>query len=76
MLAGTKKFEHRVAAVALYATHYNFCRVHEVLRITPAMQLGVTDQVWSIGELIDAALDGMLPDGTATENPMNLVDEF
>ncbi|MGD0142245.1 MAG: transposase [Rhizomicrobium sp.] len=68
----SKKFEHHVAAVALYAMHYNFCRVHEALRITPAMQLGVTDHIWSIGELIDAALDGTLPGGTTTESPMNL----
>lgn len=68
----SKKFEHHVAAVALCAMHYNFCRVHEALRITPAMQLGVTDHIWSIGELIDAALDGELPGGTTTENPMNL----
>ena len=68
----SKKFEHHVAAVALYAMHYNFCRVHEALRITPAMQLGVTDHVWSIGELIGAALDGELPPGTGPESPMNL----
>jgi hypothetical protein len=36
------------------------------------MQLGVTDHIWSIGELIDAALDGELPTGTTTENPTNL----
>ncbi len=68
----SKKFEHHVAAVALYAMHYNFCRVHETLRITPAMQLGVTDHVWSIGELIDAALDGELPSGSGPEFPKNL----
>ena len=68
----SKKFEHHVAAIALYAMHYNFCRVHEALKITPAMQVGVTDHVWSISELIAAALDGTLPDGTTTENPMNL----
>ena len=65
----SKKFEHHVAAIALYAMHYNFCRVHEALRITPAMQLGVTDHVWSISELIDAALDGELPSGTGPEFP-------
>jgi hypothetical protein len=70
--AFSKKFEHHVAAFALYAAWYNFCRVHQTLRITPAMQLGVTDHVWSIGELIDAALDGELPTGTTTENPTNL----
>lgn len=45
------------AAVALYVAHYNLCRVHEALRITPAMQLGVTDHVWTVGELVDAALN-------------------
>jgi IS1 family transposase len=52
----SKKFEHHCAAIALYATHYNFCRVHETLRITPAMQLGITDHVWTISELVAAAL--------------------
>jgi IS1 family transposase len=52
----SKKYENHCAAIALYATHYNFCRVHETLRITPAMHLGVTDHVWTISELIDAAL--------------------
>ncbi len=70
--AFSKKFEHHCAAVALYAMHYNFYRVHEALRITPAMQLGVTDHVWSISELIAAALDGEWPPGTTTEDPMNL----
>jgi hypothetical protein len=54
----SKKLENHCAAVALYAAHYNFCRVHEALRITPAMQLGVTDHIWTIGELVDAALNG------------------
>ncbi len=33
----------------------NLCRVHEALRIMPAIQLGVTDRVWTIGEPVDAA---------------------
>lgn len=53
--AFSKKLENHVAAVALYVAHYNFCRVHETLRVTPAMQLGVTDHIWTIGELVDAA---------------------
>jgi IS1 family transposase len=68
----SKKFENHVAAFALYAAYYNFCRVHETLRITPAMQIGVTDHVWSIAELIDAALDGELPSGSGPEFPKNL----
>ncbi len=59
--AFSKKLENHVAAVALYVAHYNFCRVHETLRVTPAMQLGVTAHVWTIGELVDAALDGVVP---------------
>jgi hypothetical protein len=37
--------------------HYNFCRVHQTLRITPAMASGVADHVWSIEELV-SLLDG------------------
>jgi IS1 family transposase len=54
--AFSKKLEHHAAAVALYVAHYNFCRVHETLQTTPAVAIGLTDHVWSIGELIDAAL--------------------
>ena len=60
--AFSKKLENHKAAVALYVAHYNLCRVHETLRITPAMQLGVTDHVWTISELVDAALNGTLPE--------------
>jgi hypothetical protein len=52
----SKKLEHHAAAVSLYVAHYNLCRVHESLRSTPAMALGIADHVWSLGELIDAAL--------------------
>jgi IS1 family transposase len=60
--AFSKKLENHEAAVALYVAHYNLCRVHETLRITPAMQLGVTDHIWSIGELVEAALTGVTPE--------------
>ncbi len=52
----SRKLVNHQAAVALHVGHYNLCRVHETLRCTPAMALGVTDHVWSIGELIEAAL--------------------
>jgi hypothetical protein len=52
----SKKLEAHCAAVSLYVAHYNLCRVHETLRSTPAMTLGVTDHVWTIGDLLDAAL--------------------
>jgi IS1 family transposase len=56
----SKKLQNHMAAVALYVVHYNFCRVHEAHRVTPAMQLGITDHVWSIGELVEAALHGAI----------------
>ena len=43
------------AAVALFISHYNLCRVHETIRMTPAMALGVADHIWTIGELVEAA---------------------
>ncbi len=52
----SKKLENHEAAVSLFVTHYNFCRVHEALRMTPAMVLGVADHIWTIGELVEAAL--------------------
>ena len=51
----SKKLENHIAAVSLYVAHFNLCRVHEALRVTPAMAMGITDHIWSIGELVDAA---------------------
>jgi len=52
----SKRLENHCAAVSLYVAHYNLCRVHESLRSTPAMALGVADRVWTIADLLDAAL--------------------
>jgi IS1 family transposase len=52
----SKKLDNHVAAVSLYVAHYNLCRVHETLRTTPAVALGIADRVWGIGDLLDAAL--------------------
>jgi hypothetical protein len=52
----SKKLDNHVAAAALYVAHYNLCRVHEALRTTPAKALGVADRVWSIAQLVDAAI--------------------
>ncbi len=51
----SKKLRNHRAAVALYVAHYNLCRVHETIHMTPAMALGVADHIWTIGELILAA---------------------
>lgn len=58
----SKTYLNHCAAVALYVAHYNLCRGHEALRVTPAMQLGVTDHVWTISELVEAALYGSVAD--------------
>ncbi len=51
--AFSKKVENHAAAVALYFMHYNFCRVHCSLRVTPAMEAGLTDHVWTIEEMLE-----------------------
>lgn len=48
----SKKIENHAAAVALYFMWYNFGRVHQTLRVTPAMEAGVSDHVWSVEEIV------------------------
>jgi len=50
----SKKWENLKAALALYFAWYNFCRVHQTLRVTPAMEAGLTNHIWSLSELIAA----------------------
>jgi IS1 family transposase len=50
--AFSKKVQNHEHAVALYFMYYNFCRIHQTLRITPAMAAGITDHVWEIREII------------------------
>src|SRR5437660_2531665 len=49
--AFSKKIENHAAAVAIWFMYYNFCRVHSTLRVTPAMEAGISDHVWSIEEM-------------------------
>jgi len=49
--AFSKKMENQAHAVALHFMHYNFCRIHQTLRVTPAMEAGIEDHVWSLEEL-------------------------
>lgn len=55
----SKKVENLGHAVALHFMHYNFARVHQSLRVTPAMEAGLTDHVWSLEEI--AALSDPKP---------------
>jgi IS1 family transposase len=50
--AFSKKVENHAYSVALYFMHYNFAKVHGSLRVTPAMEAGVSDHVWSIDEIV------------------------
>ena len=50
--AFSKKVENHAHAVALHFMHYNFARIHQTLRSTPAMKAGVTDHLWSIEEIV------------------------
>jgi hypothetical protein len=49
--AFSKKFENHAHMVAIYHAYYNFCRVHQTLRVTLAMEAGLSDHVWSLEEL-------------------------
>jgi IS1 family transposase len=50
--AFSKKIENHIASIAIHYMHYNFCRIHQTLRCTPAMEAGVSDHVWELRELI------------------------
>jgi IS1 family transposase len=51
--AFSKKIENHAAMVALYFMYYNFARVHQTLGVTPAMEAGIADHVWSIEEIVE-----------------------
>jgi hypothetical protein len=51
--AFSKKIENHAAAVAIWFMYYNFCRVHQTLRVTPAMEAGISNHVWSIEEMCE-----------------------
>jgi IS1 family transposase len=48
----SRKLENHMAAVSLYFLFYNFARVHQTLRVTPAMAVGIADHVWSVEEIV------------------------
>lgn len=50
--AFSKKFENHVHMIALYTVLYNFAKVHKTLRVTPAMEAGVSDHVWEMSEIV------------------------
>lgn len=52
--AFSKKWANLKAAYALHFAYYNFCRVHQTLRVTPAMEAGLTARIWTLAELLTA----------------------
>ncbi len=54
--AFSKKVENHVHSVALHFMYYNFAKIHQTLRVTPAMEAGVSDHAWNIEEIV-ALLD-------------------
>ena len=48
----SKKIENHGHAVAIHYMHYNFCRIHQTLRVTPAMEAGISDHIWNIEEIV------------------------
>ena len=51
----SKKVDNHKAAATLHFMHYNFARIHKTLRVTPAMEAGVADHVWSPAEIAELA---------------------
>jgi hypothetical protein len=50
--AFSKKIANHGHAIALHFMYYNFCRVHQTLRVTPAMEAGIADHIWNLEELV------------------------
>jgi hypothetical protein len=50
--AFSKKVENHEHSVAIHYMHYNFCRIHQTLRVTPAMEAGIADHVWELEEIV------------------------
>ena len=49
----SKKWENLWAAYCLHFAYYNLCRIHRSLRVTPAMEAGITQTVWTMADLLD-----------------------
>lgn len=58
--AFSKKIENHTAAISSHFMNHNFCRIHKTLGVTPAMEAGLSDRVWTIGELF-----GLVPEQRA-----------
>jgi len=55
--AFSRKIENHAHAVALHFMHYNFCRIHQTLKVTPAMEAGVTNRLWDVSDIVKLVED-------------------
>jgi hypothetical protein len=55
--AFSKKVENHAHAVALHFMYYNFVRIHQSLKVSPAMAAGVTDRLWEISDIVKVLED-------------------
>jgi transposase-like protein len=69
----SKKLANLRAAVALLVAWYNFCHIHQKLRVTPAMEAGVTDHVWTLAELVRTRMVKTLENETMPAEPVQTV---
>ncbi len=61
--AFSKKLENHIHALSIYFMHYNFVRIHQTLRCTPAMEAKVTDNLWSLEDMVALVEMGSLSAG-------------
>ena len=71
--AFSKKLENHRHALAIHFMHYNFCRIHQTLRVTPAMEAGIAKHVWSVDELAALPTPRQSP-AIASELPQKILD--
>ena len=58
--AFSKDAENHAHSIAIHFMHYNFARIHQTLRVTPAMAAGVTGKLWELGDIV-AMIDAAAP---------------
>jgi hypothetical protein len=51
--AHSKKIENHMCTISLHFFHYNFCKIHQSLKVTPAMETKVTERLWDIVDIIN-----------------------
>jgi hypothetical protein len=56
--AFSKKVENHIYALSIYFMHYNFVRIHQTIRVTPAMAAMVTDRLWELADIVRVVDDG------------------